>query len=66
MRDRPRAREWNDSKAAQSHPPRQAAEPLPRFKVSELLGGGREAVLEHEGQEYRLRITANRKLILMK
>ena len=66
MRDRSGAREWNGSKTAASHPSRQAANPLPRFKVSELLGGGREAVLEHEGQEYRLRITANRKLILMK
>jgi hemin uptake protein HemP len=70
MRDPPGGREWNDSKsgpgAAQSGPERQAATPLPRFKVSDLLGEGREAVLEHEGQEYRLRITANRKLILMK
>jgi hemin uptake protein HemP len=66
MRDRRDAQEWNDSRAAQSLSPRQAAKPPPRFKVSELLGGGREAVLEHEGQEYRLRITANRKLILMK
>ncbi len=37
-----------------------------RIKVSELLGGSREAVLEHDGQEYRLRITANGKLILTK
>jgi hemin uptake protein HemP len=37
-----------------------------RIKVSELLGEGREAILEHDGQEYRLRITASRKLILMK
>jgi len=70
MRDPPGGREWNDPnsdpKAAPSHPPRQATKPLPRFKVSDLLGEGREAVLEHEGQEYRLRITANRKLILMK
>ncbi|HWE20176.1 MAG TPA: hemin uptake protein HemP [Hyphomicrobiaceae bacterium] len=36
------------------------------MKVSELLGEGREAILEHEGQEYRLRTTASRKLILMK
>lgn len=38
----------------------------PRLKVSELLEGGREAILEHDGQDYRLRITANGKLILTK
>ena len=38
----------------------------PRIKVSELLAGAREAILEHDGQEYRLRITANGKLILTK
>jgi hemin uptake protein HemP len=30
------------------------------------LGGDREAILEHDGQDYRLRITANGKLILTK
>jgi len=35
-----------------------------RLKVSDLLAGEREAILEHDGQEYRLRITANGKLIL--
>ena len=37
-----------------------------RLKVSELLEGEREAILEHGGQDYRLRITANGKLILTK
>jgi len=37
-----------------------------RVIVAELLQGGREAVLEHDGQDYRLRITANGKLILTK
>jgi hemin uptake protein HemP len=37
-----------------------------RVKVSELLAGGREAILEHGGQDYRLRVTANGKLILTK
>jgi hemin uptake protein HemP len=31
-----------------------------------LLAGEREAILEHDGQDYRLRITANGKLILTK
>ena len=39
---------------------------LRRLKVSELLEGEREAILEHDGQDYRLRITANGKLILTK
>ncbi len=37
-----------------------------RVLVSDILQGGREAILEHDGQEYRLRITANGKLILTK
>ena len=37
-----------------------------RVLVAELLQGGREAILEHDGQDYRLRITANGKLILTK
>jgi hemin uptake protein HemP len=37
-----------------------------RLKVSDLLAGAREAFLEHGGQDYRLRITANGKLILTK
>jgi len=37
-----------------------------RVLVSELLAGGREAILEHDGMDYRLRITANGKLILTK
>jgi hemin uptake protein HemP len=37
-----------------------------RIKVSELLAGEREVILEHDSQDYRLRITANGKLILTK
>ncbi|MGB3719835.1 MAG: hemin uptake protein HemP [Hyphomicrobiaceae bacterium] len=37
-----------------------------RVRVSDLLSDAREAILEHNGQEYRLRITANGKLILTK
>jgi hemin uptake protein HemP len=39
---------------------------LRRLKVSDLLAGEREVILEHDGQDYRLRITANDKLILTK
>lgn len=37
-----------------------------RYVVSDLLRGGREAILEHNGFEYRLRITSNGRLILTK
>jgi hemin uptake protein HemP len=40
--------------------------PQVRVVVAELLQGGREAILEHAGSDYRLRITANGKLILTK
>jgi hemin uptake protein HemP len=42
------------------------AEQRIRVSVAELLQGGREAILVHDGQDYRLRITANGKLILTK
>ena len=47
--------------AAQAEPPRPV-----RVIVAELLAGGREAILVHDGQDYWLRITANGKLILTK
>ncbi|HML28140.1 MAG TPA: hemin uptake protein HemP [Hyphomicrobium sp.] len=37
-----------------------------RYRVEDLLKGGREAVLVHCGQDYRLRITSTGKLILTK
>ena len=37
-----------------------------RVVVSDLMAGGREAVLLHDGDEYRLRLTSNGKLILTK
>lgn len=52
-----------------ANPPAAAsAEPQrpPRISVAELLAGSREAILVHGGQDYRLRITANGKLILTK
>ena len=53
---------------AQKAPKRSArsAPPVPRIAVGELLGDGREAVLLHDGVEYRLRLTSNGKLILTK
>jgi len=46
--------------------PPPTAKPVKRIAVSELLSGGREAVLLHGGDEYRLRLTSNGKLILTK
>lgn len=37
-----------------------------RIDLHDLLNGAREAIILHEGQEYRLRITSNAKLILTK
>lgn len=34
--------------------------------VASLIGSGREVVLVHRGERYRLRVTANGKLILTK
>ena len=36
------------------------------LRAAELFGESRELLLEHNGQTYRLRITANDKLILTK
>jgi hemin uptake protein HemP len=37
-----------------------------RVQLSAIMNGQREAIIEHDGQEYRLRITASGKLILTK
>jgi hemin uptake protein HemP len=44
----------------------QSAATVPTWDVDRLTNGGREALIRHEGQLYRLRITINRKLILTK
>jgi len=46
--------------------PASAAAPAPRIDSLRLLAGGRELVIDHAGQEYRLRLTRNDKLILTK
>ena len=58
----------NDTRSATPSAADAQAEPQRpvRVVVSELLAGGREAILVHDGQDYRLRITANGKLILTK
>lgn len=39
---------------------------IPVHEVRDLVGAGREARIRHNGEEYRLRITAGGKLILTK
>jgi hemin uptake protein HemP len=54
----------------ENHTPKQpggrTSQPVPRVPVSDLMGAGREAVLVHDGFDYRLRLTSNGKLILTK
>ena len=40
--------------------------PVRRIHVQDLMAGAREAVLLHDSEEYRLRLTSNGKLILTK
>lgn len=39
---------------------------MPRIASTRLMGGSRELVIEHQGNEYHLRVTRNDKLILTK
>jgi hemin uptake protein HemP len=39
---------------------------IPAVEVGAILGEGREAIIVHNGEAYRLRVTANNKLILTK
>ncbi len=51
----------------QSLPPQEVTRPEERvIDVRELLADAREVTLLHGGERYRLRITANDKLILTK
>ncbi len=53
----------DDSSASKSDGPKSS---VPVINVRDLLADSREAVLIHEGERYRLRITAKDKLILTK
>lgn len=45
-------------------PPKAA--PPPRVSSGDLFAGHREVIIQHEREEYRLRLTASNKLILVK
>lgn len=53
-------------KKIESQPALDGAGKIASYAVSDLLHGAREAILVHNGAEYRLRITANGRLILTK
>jgi hemin uptake protein HemP len=60
---------WNMSKLSESSAPSSEAaarKPPQEVEVRTLLGAGREVVLLHNGERYRLRVTARDKLILTK
>ncbi|MEK6805518.1 MAG: hemin uptake protein HemP [Pseudomonadota bacterium] len=40
--------------------------PRPRLKSEDLFRNSHEVVIDHHGEEYRLRLTRNNKLILNK
>lgn len=46
--------------------PEQGQKSRNRFTSAELLGQSREVIIEHGGDEYRLRLTSQGKLILTK
>jgi len=46
--------------------PSAAREPSPRLRSDELFRNRNELIIEHRGEEYRLRLTRNDKLILNK
>ncbi len=52
--------------AAPATGPATPAPHVPRIDSRELLRGGREVVIVHGGEEYRLRRTSQGKLILTK
>lgn len=62
-----------DSPAYTPRSPRRAAglmglraDPAPTITSTALLAGAREVLIRHGDEEYRLRLTANNKLILTK
>lgn len=48
------------------HDEQQVVTPLVRVDSKQLFEGQRELIIQHQGEEYRLRITRHDKLILTK
>jgi len=58
--------QYQYEQAANSAMPADAKLPLPRIASSELFKGVQEIIIDHMGQEYRLRLTGQGKLLLTK
>ena len=56
----------NPSRPPQGRDPQPPRRPPREIDVTELIQDADEVVLRHNGERYRLRITANSKLILTK
>ena len=60
----------HDTSRAPNSVPKNAVSPAapvpPRVQAATLLAGGRELVIVHQQEEYRLRITKKGKLLLTK
>ncbi|WP_081944503.1 hemin uptake protein HemP [Thalassospira australica] len=41
-------------------------DPVKQIHLQDLMGNDREVIIIHQGEEYRLRLTSNNKLILTK
>lgn len=54
------------SPLALTRTPAPVRRPLPRVRAEDLFRDSHELIIEHQGQEYRLRLTRNDKLILNK
>ena len=61
-----RSKQFTPTRRTQQKQRTEQASSPPEFDVSRLVGDQREAWLIHDGERYRLRITANNKLILTK
>lgn len=66
MSRHPMTRKQDPRSIAADATPDGVVEEKKRMDVRELLGEERELILIHAGEQYRLRITANGKLILTK
>lgn len=58
--------EETEKPSAEKSDDMRTANPRRRVKVTDILSDQREAIIEHNGQDYLLRITANGRLILTK
>ncbi len=56
----------NNTNNPNDNPPARPQPGVSRVSTDKLFNGARELIIEHAGEEYRLRITSKGKLILTK